>query len=140
MFLGEVAPCSRELSPHAQDRSRPDRHSQGGSGSAARIHCKAMRRDELIARLKAAEPEIRAGGAAALDLFGSAARDEARADGDIDLFIDPEPARRFGFNAFMGRDELLPERRGAKIDDATRERLHRRLRPEIEKTAIKIFG
>jgi len=48
------------------------------------------------------------------------ARDEARAGSDIDVFVDPDPARRFGF-------ELLRERLGAELDYTTRDGLHRRL-------------
>jgi predicted nucleotidyltransferase len=44
-----------------------------------------MKRDEVIATLRAHEPELRAAGVVRLSLFGSAARDEARADSDIDL-------------------------------------------------------
>jgi predicted nucleotidyltransferase len=98
-----------------------------------------MRRDEVIARLKAAEPEIRARGAAGLYLFGSVARDEARPGSDIDVFVDPDPARSFGFDAFMEIYELLQARLGTEVSYTTREGLHRRLRSEIEKTAIRVF-
>ena len=98
-----------------------------------------MRRDEAIARLKAAEPDIRARGAGGLFLFGSVARDEAGAGSDVDVFIDPDPARRFGFEEFMAVYELLQERLGARIGYTTREGLRRRLRPEIEKAAIRVF-
>jgi hypothetical protein len=55
------------------------------------------------------------------------ARDEARAGSDIDVFVDPDPARRFGFDEFMGVYELLRERLGAELDYTTRDGLHRRL-------------
>src|SRR3974390_1890348 len=64
------------------------------------IHC--MRKNEAIARLKQAEPAIRALGAASLYLFGSHARDEARPDSDVDVFIDKDASRHFGFHEFMG--------------------------------------
>ena len=98
-----------------------------------------MRREEAIARLKAAEPDIRARGAVGLYPFGSVARDEARADSDIDVFVDPDPAHRFGFDEFMAIYELLRERLGREVGYTTRDGLHRRLRPEIEKTAIRVF-
>ena len=98
-----------------------------------------MQREEAIARLKAAEPDIRARGVRSLYLFGSVARDEAEASSDIDVFVDPDPAVRFGFDEFMGVYELLQDRLGGKIDYTTRDGLHRRLRPDIEKTAIRVF-
>jgi predicted nucleotidyltransferase len=98
-----------------------------------------MTREEAIARLKAAEPDIRARGVGGLYLFGSVARDSAEGHSDIDVFVDPDPARQFGFDEFMGVFELLQERLGTRIDYTTRDGLHRRLRPEIEKTAVRIF-
>jgi predicted nucleotidyltransferase len=98
-----------------------------------------MRRDEVIARLRAAEPEIRARGAAALYLFGSVARDEAGPKSDVDVFVDPDPARSFGFDEFMDIYELLQDRLGMPVGYTTRDGLHRRLRPEIEKSAIRVF-
>ncbi len=98
-----------------------------------------MQRDEAIARLKEAEPEIRARGASSLYLFGSVARDEAGPRSDIDVFIDPDPTRRFGFNEFMDIYELLQERLGSEVGYTTREGLHRSIRREIETTAVRVF-
>ena len=98
-----------------------------------------MERDDVIARLKAAEPDMRARGVGGLYLFGSVACGAPGACSDVDLFVDPDPASRFGFDEFMGVYELLQERLDAKVDYTTREGLHRRLRPEIEATAIRVF-
>ena len=98
-----------------------------------------MQRDEVVERLRAAEPEIRARGVAALYLFGSLARDEARPGSDVDVFVDPDPSRPFGFDEFMDVYELLRDRLGPELDYTTRDGLHRRLRPEIEKTALRVF-
>ncbi|HVL70431.1 MAG TPA: nucleotidyltransferase domain-containing protein [Beijerinckiaceae bacterium] len=93
----------------------------------------------MIAKLRAAEPDIRAHGVARLYLFGSIARDEGGPASDIDVFVDPDPDRRFGFDEFMTVYELLQERLGPGVDYTTRTGLHRRLRPEIEKTAVRVF-
>lgn len=98
-----------------------------------------MRRNEVIARLKEAEPAIRARGARALYLFGSHARDEAGADSDVDVFIDKDTSRRFGFDEFMDIYFLLRERLGDKVDYGTREGLNPSLRAEIEREAIRVF-
>jgi predicted nucleotidyltransferase len=60
-----------------------------------------MRRDNIIAKLKAVEPALRATGLDALYLFGSIARDEGRAGSDVDVFVDPESDERFGFLQYM---------------------------------------
>jgi predicted nucleotidyltransferase len=98
-----------------------------------------MRRDEIITKLKEVEPAIRARGAAALYLFGSHARDEARPDSDVDVFIDKDVSRKFGFDEFMDIYLLLQERLGENVDYGTREGLHPVLRPEIEREAIRVF-
>jgi len=98
-----------------------------------------MRRAEVIAKLPAAEPAIRARGAAALYLFGSHARDQAGADSDIDVFIDKGRSRKFGFDEFMDIYFLLRDQLGANVDYETREGLHPALRSEIEQEAIRVF-
>lgn len=46
-----------------------------------------MSRDEALRRLRANEIDLRARHVEALYLFGSTARDEAKADSDVDLLI-----------------------------------------------------
>jgi predicted nucleotidyltransferase len=98
-----------------------------------------MRRDEIVARLKIAEPALRQHGVAALYLFGSHARDEAQEDSDIDLFIDRDRSRPFGFDEFMDIYLLLQARLGGNVDYGTREGLHPELRPAIERQALRVF-
>jgi predicted nucleotidyltransferase len=100
-----------------------------------------MTRADVIARLKAAEPRIRAHGVAALYLFGSYARDEASEDSDIDVFVDPENKTEFGvlrsMNTLAVLEEALP---GIQIGYGTRENIVPVYLSSIEAAAIKIFG
>jgi uncharacterized protein len=98
-----------------------------------------MRRDDVIAKLKQTEPALRGFGVAALYLFGSHARDEAKPDSDVDVFVDPAPSREFGFLPFMNTYETLKQAVGENVDYGTRNGLHPLLRPEIEREAIRIF-
>ena len=98
-----------------------------------------MRRSEVIARLKEVEPAIRARGGQALYLFGSHARDEAGPDSDIDVFIDKDKSRQFGFDEFMDIYFLLRERLSERVDYGAREGLSPALLAEIEREAIRIF-
>ena len=98
-----------------------------------------MRRSEVIARLREAQPAICARGAQALYLFGSHARDEAGPDSDIDVFIDKDRSRQFGFDEFMDIYFLLRERLGERVDYGTREGLSPALLGEIEREAIQVF-
>ena len=97
-----------------------------------------MRRDEVIARLKEVEPEIRARGAQALYLFGSHARDETTADSDVDVFIDKDQSRPFGFDRFIDIYFLLCDRLDGKVDYGTRDGLSPAIRAEIEREAIRV--
>lgn len=82
---------------------------------------------------------MRALGASALYLYGSHARDEARPDSDVDVFIDKDPARQFGFDEFMTIYFKLQEALGADIGYTTRDGLVEFYRPDIEREAIRVF-
>jgi len=98
-----------------------------------------MRRDEAIAKLKQAEPQLRGFGVAALYLFGSHARDEARPDSDVDVFVEPASDEKFGFLEFMDAYHAIQEAVGENLDYGTRTGLHPLLRADIEREAIRIF-
>jgi predicted nucleotidyltransferase len=98
-----------------------------------------MKRDEAIAKLKEAEPVLRRFGVAALYLFSSHARDEARPESDVDVFVDPVADDKFGFIPFMDAYETLQKAVGENVDYVTRTGLHPLLRHDIEREAIRIF-
>lgn len=99
-----------------------------------------MNRTEMINKLKAAEPQLRAHGIAGLYLFGSYARDEAQPDSDVDVFIDKTLGRRFGFDELMGGYfALIDAVPGIKISFGTREGLDQSIKDEVEKQAVRIF-
>jgi predicted nucleotidyltransferase len=95
---------------------------------------------EMINRLKATEPQLRARGVAGLYLFGSYARDEARPDSDVDVFIDKASGRGFGFDELMGGYFALKDAvPGIKISFGTRDGLDQSIKREIENQAVRIF-
>ncbi|HEY0222942.1 MAG TPA: nucleotidyltransferase domain-containing protein [Pseudolabrys sp.] len=100
-----------------------------------------MRRDEIIARLKKTEPKLRAFGVAALYLFGSYARDEARTDSDVDVFVDPTSAASLNFLNYMNAYETIRKSVGEEIDIgySTREGLSPYIRANIENEAVRVF-
>lgn len=100
-----------------------------------------MHRDDLIARLKEAEPALRAFGVGALYLFGSHARGEAKPNSDVDVLVDPAPDRPFGFLPFMDAYQAIQDALGSDIplDYGTRNGLHPLLKPDIEREAVRIF-
>jgi len=102
-----------------------------------------MKRDEIIARLRAHESELRAAGVSGLALFGSAARGEQQAGSDIDVVIRmSSEARREGF-AYFGRLDTLSRRLAEilqrPVDVVTEPIRKDRLRRYIEKERVVAF-
>ena len=98
-----------------------------------------MNRNEAIAKLKSCALAIKARGATSLYLFGSAARDEAKTDSDLDLFIDYDPKRKFSLVDLVGIKLLLEDELGVQVDLTTRDSLHPMLRQNIENSAVRVF-
>jgi predicted nucleotidyltransferase len=100
-----------------------------------------MRRDDVIARLKEAEPVLRAQGVGALYLFGSQARGEARADSDVDVFVDPASDERFGFLQYMDAYLAIQKAVGddVEVGYSTRAGLSPYIRAAVEQEAVRIF-
>ena len=97
-----------------------------------------MCRSEVIEQLRKNADAIRGMGATSLYLFGSAARDNARSDSDLDLFIDYDPGRRFSLLDLVGIKQFLEERISADVDITTRDSLHPMLKDDIERSAIRV--
>jgi predicted nucleotidyltransferase len=99
-----------------------------------------MNRADVINQLKSLEPELRAHGVAALYLFGSYARDEARPDSDLDVFVDKVAGRPFGFDELMGSYHALRDALpGFEINFGTRQGLSKYVKDEVEQEALRIF-
>ncbi len=102
-----------------------------------------MNRDEIIAKLRAHEPELRAAGVSSLALFGSAARDDQQGDSDIDIVVRLTSEAAGGGFAYFGRLDALNRRLGAILKrpvDVVAEPIRRdRLRRSIEKDRIIAF-
>jgi uncharacterized protein len=98
-----------------------------------------MSREEVISRIRRNADAIRALGAGALYLYGSHARDEAGPHSDIDVFIDRDPAKRFGFIELTELEFLLRDILGAEVDVSTRTGLHPAISREIEISAVKVL-
>lgn len=100
---------------------------------------KALSRQEVISELRRMEPQLRAKGLSSLHLYGSVARDEARSDSDVDMFVDLDPAAELGGFAFFGIAGDIEDRLGKPVQLATREGLHELLRDRIVASAVKVF-
>ena len=98
-----------------------------------------MKRREAIVELKRHTDAIKALGATSLYLFGSVARDEAKARSDLDLFVDYDPESKFSLLELVGIKLLLEKSLGIAVDVTTRDSLHPTLRGDIEQSAVRVF-
>lgn len=98
-----------------------------------------MNRTAAVDRLRALSGPLTAMGMRALYLFGSTARDETGPASDLDLFIDYDAERNFSLIELAGLQIFLEEQLHVPVDITTRDSLHPLLRPEIERTATRVF-
>jgi uncharacterized protein len=97
-----------------------------------------MKREEIIARLRQHEADLKRLGVERLYLFGSTARDDAKEGSDIDLFFDYEKGK-LGLFELMDVKAFTTSILGRTTDIMTRDSLHRTLRRTIEATAVRVF-
>jgi predicted nucleotidyltransferase len=98
-----------------------------------------MTRAEALRKLRDQADAIKALGATSLYLFGSTARNTAKADSDIDLFIDYDPRGRFNVLDLVAAKRLLEERLDVGVDITTRKGLHPLIRKQVEAEATRVF-
>ena len=75
-------------------------------------------------------------GVDSLAVFGAVARGEARPDSDVDILVDFRGEATL--SRFMELKSLLESSLGRRVDLVTRKALRDRLRPAIEKDAVRV--
>jgi len=86
--------------------------------------------------LQGRKSELERLGVVSLAVFGSVARDEATPDSDIDVLVEfrgPATLARY-----MDLKSMLEQLLGRRVDLVTRKGLRDRLRPAVEKDAIRV--
>ena len=98
-----------------------------------------MNRDQVLAILRAHEPDLRQRGVLHAGLFGSLARDEATPASDIDVLIELAPDAPIGLFEYVGITQYLSDLFPNRVDVANRRRLKPLVRPNVERDAIYAF-
>lgn len=94
-----------------------------------------MTRSQLLARLRELKPWLSEQGIVNLRLFGSYARDEGRADSDVDLLV--ETSRPLGIE-FLTVERLLGERLGLAVEFCSVDAMHPSIRTQAEREALAV--
>ena len=95
-----------------------------------------MKRDEVTAILREHRGDFAQFGVISVHLFGSVARDEACEHSDVDILAKFE--RPLTFKRFMGFRFFLEDLLKVKVDLVTERGLRDRVRPQVEKDAIRV--
>jgi predicted nucleotidyltransferase len=97
----------------------------------------SMTLDAVAAAVHHLVPQLKSElGVAALYVFGSVARGEARADSDVDVLVEFDGPATFA--RFMDLKALLEDTLGTRVDLVTRAALRSRVKPRIEAEARRV--
>lgn len=97
-----------------------------------------MDKDQVIAKLRSHERELRAAGAEHVSIFGSVARGDNHADSDLDVLVKvADPIIQSGFGYFSALEDLralIIDITGARsVDIATEPMRKERFRLNVER-------
>jgi predicted nucleotidyltransferase len=95
-----------------------------------------MGREDILSLLRSRRAEIERFGVSSLRLFGSVARGEASPDSDIDLLVSFRDTPTY--SGFMKLRIFLEDLLARKVDLVTESGLRERVRPFVEKDAIRV--
>jgi predicted nucleotidyltransferase len=98
-----------------------------------------MERDEIIARLRENEADLRRRGVAHAALFGSRARGDQRSDSDTDIMIEFDPAARVTVFDYAALKNYIAELFDGPVDVVDRRGLKPYLRPALIADAVYAF-
>jgi predicted nucleotidyltransferase len=93
-------------------------------------------REEVKERLAVYAAELRELGVRSLELFGSTARNQSRADSDVDLLVEFD--RPVGLFHFAKVQQRLESILGRRVDLGTKASLKPRLRDAILHEAVRV--
>jgi predicted nucleotidyltransferase len=96
-----------------------------------------MKRESVLKKLSENRRLLKAYGIKGIRLFGSLARGEARAESDVDLLVEFESSAHIGMFEFSRLRRELSQLLGCEVDLATPDALHKDMKEDILKEAIR---
>jgi predicted nucleotidyltransferase len=98
-----------------------------------------MKSDDVIARLREHQAELRSAGIVRLSLFGSIARDEARPDSDIDLLAAFDDDQPLSLLDIIGIENRIADLLGQPVDLIEEGSLRPRARQSVSRELVRAF-
>lgn len=97
-----------------------------------------MEREQVLATLRAHEPELKHAGIVHLSLFGSTARGESE-PGDVDLMAAFDEARELSLLDVIHIENSLADLLGSPVDLVEEGTLKPRVKKSVEAEAVRAF-
>jgi predicted nucleotidyltransferase len=98
-----------------------------------------VNRDEILARLRAHEQELRALGVQEVALFGSVARGDDTPQSDVDMLVSITPEAELSLLGMVRIERRLRELAGRDVDLVEREMLRAPVMEEIARETVRAF-
>jgi predicted nucleotidyltransferase len=98
-----------------------------------------MNKDEVIEKLRAHEPELKAAGIVRLAVFGSVARGDNSPESDIDLLADFDKTKRYTLLTMGRLENRLADLLGTKVDLSSPEWLKESVKHQVLREAVFAF-
>jgi hypothetical protein len=98
-----------------------------------------MTRDDIITKIKAQEPKIRAEGVEHLAIFGSRARGDEQDASDLDVLIEIAPGRRFSLLNLSGVGLLIEDATGLPTQVVLSRSAPKDLKDRISGDLMRVF-
>lgn len=98
-----------------------------------------MSKDEVIDKLRAHEPELKAAGIVRLAVFGSVARGDNSPESDVDLLADFDKTKRYTLLTMGRLESRLADLLGTRVELSSPEWLKERVKNQVLSEAVIAF-
>jgi predicted nucleotidyltransferase len=99
----------------------------------------SMNKEQVIAKLREHEPELKAAGIVRLAVFGSVARGDNSPQSDIDLLADFDKTKRYTLLTLGRIENRLADLLGTRVDLSSPEWLKESIRNQVLREAVDAF-
>ncbi len=98
-----------------------------------------MNKDQVIDKLRAHEPELKAAGIVRIAVFGSVARGDNSSESDVDLLADFDRTRRHTLLTMARLENRLADLLGTRVDLSSPEWLKEPAKDQALREAVVAF-